>query len=125
MGQRQNKTDGLGERLRHLRTARGYSLRELAKAVGTSHRMIAYYEVQGGNPPADVLARLARALGVSSDELLGLKRARGRNGDVPESLRMMRRLRQVEKLPAKDRRSVLQLIDSLVTKEEALSRAHG
>jgi hypothetical protein len=36
----------------------------------------------------------------------------------------MRKLRQVEKLPLKDRRSVLQLIDALVEKE-ALKKAQG
>jgi transcriptional regulator with XRE-family HTH domain len=122
---RKKKDESFGERLRRLRSAKGYTEAELGQAVGTSHRMIAYYEIQGGNPPADVLVKLARALDVSADVLLGLaaeKRKPAASG--PEDLRLMRKLRQVKQLPARDRRSVLQLIDALVEREE-LRRKQG
>ena len=106
----------IGERLRRLRKAKGYTQVELGEAIGTSHRMIAYYEVQGGNPPADVVIKLAQALKVSADELLGLERTAKTKAD-PGDLRLLRKLRQVERLPAKDRRSVLRFIDALVEKE--------
>lgn len=44
---------------------------------------------------------------------------------VKDDLRLMRRLRQVKKLAPKERKSVLQLIDALVTQKEALHRAQG
>ena len=116
--------DTLGERLRRLRIERGYSLRELGKEVGTSHRMIAYYEIQGGNPPADVVVKLAKALSVSADSLLGLKNANRAAAAHPENVRLLRKLRQVEKLPLKDRRSVLQFIEALVERQ-ALKETHG
>ena len=98
---------------------------ELAKVVGTSHRMIAYYEIQGGNPPSDVVVNLARALGVTTDELLGVRTTkRAGSEQTPEDLRLLRRLRQVSKLPAKERRNVLQFIDALVDRE-TLKKANG
>jgi transcriptional regulator with XRE-family HTH domain len=122
---RKNPPEAIGDRLRDLRKARGFTQQELAEAIGTSQRMIAYYEAQGGNVSADVVAKLADVLKVSIDELV-----RGKNGKAartkvaPRDLRLMRKLRQVEKLPLKDRRSVLQLIDALVEKE-ALKKAQG
>jgi transcriptional regulator with XRE-family HTH domain len=122
---RKNPPEAIGDRLRDLRKARGFTQQELAEAIGTSQRMIAYYEAQGGNVSADVVAKLADVLKVSIDELV-----RGKNGKAartkvaPQDLRLMRKLRQVEKLPLKDRRSVLQLIDALVEKE-ALKKAQG
>lgn len=119
-----NAANTLGERLRRLRLEKGYSLRELASVVGTSHRMIAYYEIQGGNPPADVVVKLANALNVSADGLLGLKNASRSSQAQPENVRLLRKLRQVEKLPSKDRRSVLQFIDALVERQ-ALKETRG
>jgi len=119
------KNESFGERLRRLRVAKGYTESELGKVIGTSHRMIAYYEIQGGNPPADVLVKLARALDVSADELLGLEPLQAKKPDEEaENLRLLRHVKQVQKLPLKDRRNVLQLIDSLVEKA-TLKQAQG
>jgi hypothetical protein len=43
---------------------------------------------------------------------------------MPQSLRLVRKLHQIETLPSKERRSVLQYIDALVERQ-ALKRAHG
>lgn len=112
------KTDSeFGDRLRQLRKARGFTQTELGEAVGTSHRMIVYYEIQGGNPPADVVKKLARALDVSADELLGLRKLPKKKREAPSNVRLTRKLRRVEELPAADRRSVLRFIDALLEKE--------
>lgn len=87
--------------------------------------MIAYYEARGGNVSADLMAKLAKVLDVSIDDLLNGGDAPARKLQrAPQDLRLIRRLRQVEQLPAKDRRSVLQLIDALVERQ-ALKRAQG
>ena len=119
--------EALGERLRQLRKARGYTQVELAHAIGTSQRMIAYYEAQGGNVSADgspssPMPSASRS--TSSCAERAPRRLKLRPSKAPQDLRLMRKLRQVEKTPAKDRRSVLQLIDALVEKE-ALKRAQG
>jgi ribosome-binding protein aMBF1 (putative translation factor) len=66
--------ESFGERLERLRKAAGYSLRELAADVGISHRMLVYYEKHSENPPAHLLPQLAKVLGVSADQLLGLEK---------------------------------------------------
>jgi transcriptional regulator with XRE-family HTH domain len=107
----------LGAQLRRLRKAKGFTQTELGEAIGTSHRMIVYYEIQGGNPPADVVIKLARALDVSADELLGLGRPGKEKREAPANLRLMRKLRRVQELPPGDRQSVLRFIDALLEKE--------
>lgn len=109
--------DPFGARLRDLRKARGFTQAELAEAIGSSQRMIAYYETQGGTPAAPLLLKLARALSVKADELLGLKRDRRPDSAAPQDLRLWRKLKRVERLPASQRRTVVQLIDALVEGE--------
>jgi transcriptional regulator with XRE-family HTH domain len=87
--------------------------------------MIAYYEAQGGNVSADMMAKLANTLDVSVDHLLnGQKTPFKKQQQPPNDLRLMRKLRMVERLPAKDRRSVLQIIDVLLERQ-ALKQAHS
>ena len=64
-----------GQRLYALRTQRGFTQMELAKALGTTQRVISYYETKGELPPPDFLVTLVRTLGASADELLGCQRA--------------------------------------------------
>lgn len=81
--------------------------------------MVAYYETHSGTPAGPVLLKLAHALKVSPDELMGLKaEARTADSSSPQNLRLWRKLRRVEKLPPAQRRTVVQLIDALVEGEK-------
>jgi transcriptional regulator with XRE-family HTH domain len=61
-----------GPRLTALRQSRALTQTELAKLAGISQRMVAYYELESAQPPGALLVDFARALKVSTDELLGL-----------------------------------------------------
>ena len=60
---------------------------------------------------------LARALQVSTDELLGLRtpKIERLKEDDPESRRMWKRFQQVSSLPERDQKAVIRLINSLVS----------
>jgi transcriptional regulator with XRE-family HTH domain len=103
-----------GRRLARLRKEAGYSQRALAEEIGISYRMVAYYEAQTTHPPSGLLPTIADALGISVDQLLGHRPLRARK--APTNERLLRQLRQVEKLPPHARRSVLEHIDGLVAK---------
>ncbi len=60
----------LGSRVRHLRTARGWSLESLANASGVSRSMLSQIEREQANPTLAVTLRIARAFGLSLGELL-------------------------------------------------------
>jgi transcriptional regulator with XRE-family HTH domain len=86
----------------------------LAAEIGTTQRMLAYYEGQSDYPPVHLLPALATALGVSTDALLGvttLKRAKAPSG------RLHRRLAQLEQMPPKEKRQVLQVLDTFLERE--------
>lgn len=57
------------ERLKRLRTAKGWSTYELAEQAGIARSSVAHYELDRGTPMAAYLCQLARALGCSMDYL--------------------------------------------------------
>jgi transcriptional regulator with XRE-family HTH domain len=104
--------EGFGDRLTEIRQSRGMTQAELAKAVRVSRRVIAYYEHENAQPPGAMLVDLAKALRVSTDQLLGLKAPKEKKS--PRTARLLKRLQKVERLPATDRRVLLKMLDSLV-----------
>lgn len=101
-----------GKRLAGLRNEAGFTQKELADEIGATRRMIAYYETESDYPPTNMLAGLAAALQVSTDELLGI-RPHKTNTKQPDS-RLLRRLQQVEKLSSAKKRQVIQVIDTFI-----------
>jgi transcriptional regulator with XRE-family HTH domain len=104
--------EGFGVRLAELRQTRGLSQEELAGAVDVSRRVIAYYEAQSAQPPGALLVDLARALKVSTDELLGVKPISEKLS--PKTARLLKRLQRIEELPPADQRAVLKLVDAMI-----------
>ena len=62
---------GLGGRLRQVRTARGMSVRELARRAGCSASLVSQVERGVTTPSAGVVYSLANELGISLDYLFG------------------------------------------------------
>lgn len=118
-----------GKRLAALRKARGMTQIQLAKAAATTQRAISYYENEAGFPPAPAVMDLARALHVTTDELLGIKPVPREVSKFeqlysdPESRRLWKRFQQMAELPEKDQRAVIRLINSLSTVRALEARA--
>lgn len=111
---------GVGARLAELRKRAGYTQQELAEAVQTTQRMISYYETQAEPPPSTLLPELARVLGVSVDQLLGL--APLKKSRLPDS-RVLRRLQQIEALEPGEKRQVLQVLDAFIERGKLKKKA--
>ena len=103
-----------GVRLAQARRQSGLSQRALAKLVGISQRMIAYYEGESNYPPTHLLEPICRALKLSSDELLGLKDYKGEI--KPEDWKLWRRFKRAEKLSLHDKRALFSFLNALVAK---------
>lgn len=115
-------SSAFGERLTHFRTAQGLTQTQLAEMIGSSQRAISHYETVAEYPPTSVVIDLARALQVTTDELLGLKppkKAAPNGAQDPETKRLWKRLQQVRDLPEKDQRAVVRLLNSLVAARHA------
>lgn len=115
MPRKKNRESAFAHRLAAFRKARGLTQVQLSERTGVSQRAIASYESQGVVPPATIVVSLARGLGTTADELLGLKappRALRRITPTPPWLR--RRVQQLVALPERDRRAVFRLLNALI-----------
>jgi len=61
----------IGENIRKNRTRLGWTQTQLAERLGTSVQSVSRWESGGGYPDMELLPELARAFGVSVDELMG------------------------------------------------------
>jgi len=112
-----------GSRLLAARRARGMTQTQLAEAIGSTQKAISYYEATGGNPSADIITKIARAVGATSDDLLGLSDdTEGAEPDGTDERRVWKRFRQLMLLPEKDRRAVLRMLDSLSKAQQATTK---
>ena len=115
MKKRQPKSE-FGKRLAAYRKAKGLTQTELGKLVGVSYRVIAYYEGETQYPPTRHIVPLAKALGITTDELLGLK-ASDFDFD-PRKAALWRKLKIVESLPKTDQKAVLHYIKMISQNRE-------
>jgi len=118
--QKKNTSDikGFGRRLAAFRKAAGFTQEELASEIEVSRRMIAYYEGETQHPPTTILPRLSQALGVSIDELLNGDTRREAMKMRPMSNRLQRKLQELERLGAKEKRQALQLLDMFIERDQ-------
>lgn len=115
--------EGFGTRLARLRKAAGLTQTELGDKVGLSKRMVAYYESTEAQPPGPLLPDLVRALGVSLDQLLGVRPVKATTS--PRTARLINRLRRVEELRPADQRALLQYLDMLLDRSANARRRVG
>ena len=114
------KAPPFGERLSTLRTAHGLSQVDFAAKVGSTREMVNYYERRAKNPTADFVQKAAKILGVSVDELLGVKPLTPRKpGPASKLQQKIDRLRQ---LPETKQKLVLDLLDTVLQSEPARAR---
>jgi len=79
--------------------------------------MIAHYERVDAQPPGPILPDLARALGVSTDALLGVESMHEETD--PKTARFLKRLQRVQHVPPADQRALLKFLDALLDARKA------
>jgi transcriptional regulator with XRE-family HTH domain len=105
----------IGQRVARIRKERGYTQVELAGRIGTVQALVSDYETDRLRLSAEMATRFALALDVSTDELLHPK-AKKKNSRKP-SLKVMRRMEEIEKLPPRRQAFVLSALDSILRGE--------
>jgi transcriptional regulator with XRE-family HTH domain len=101
-----------GVRLALLRKRIGLSQEALAEKTGITRKQVSDYERGMSLMNHEMIIRFALALGVSSDEILGLSLI-----DIPQeapSLRYTRRIQELEKLPEQKIKAILKTLDDLI-----------
>lgn len=103
----------LGKRIAKLRKERGLTQVQLADKISIAQPVLSNYERGKLRPNHQVLTLLAKALQVSTDELLGLESTAR---SAPLNRRLFRRLKAIEKLPKRDQEALLRTIDAFIGK---------
>lgn len=108
---------GISERIKDLRTAKKLTQTDLAKIVGLTYIQIGRYETGKSAPSADVLNKMADALGTTTDYLMN-----GSDNDVVSAQltdkELLNQFKEVEKLGQEDKHLVKTFIDAFLTKRK-------
>jgi transcriptional regulator with XRE-family HTH domain len=108
--------DTFGSRLKELRKGRGLSQVELARRLGLHQSLISQYECGYLRLHGALLVRLAQALETTPDEILTAASRTAATAEPPIDRRFLRRLKQVEKLSAHQKKLLLGTIDAFLSK---------
>jgi len=102
----------LGERIAQLRKEQGLTQQQLADAIGTTQQQVASYEVARLRVPVSMLPRLARALGVSLEVLVGEdQRPAAKRGPTPK---LQQQLERLSALPKPKQRAVMEVLEAML-----------
>jgi transcriptional regulator with XRE-family HTH domain len=104
-------SETVGQRIARFRKKRGLTQAQLGKSIGIAQRLVSDYETGRARLFDEMVARVALALRVSTDELLGIKDS---HVEPQASVRVMRRIQQLEDLPAARKKTILRTIDDLI-----------
>jgi len=99
----------IGQRIAYYRKKKGLTQKELSDKVGIERSLITNYEIGRVRIYDDMIIKIAIALNISSDSLLGLKDSISKN-DTP-SLKIIKRLKRIENLPLNQQKTILRNID--------------
>ncbi len=117
----------IGKRISRIRKTQGLTQEEMAGKIGITQSLYSAYERGRLRLSAEMAAQVANALGVTSDEILGLSSPKEK---ISLDLRLLRRLKKIEALPVHKRRALISSIDMFLKgagdgKEEPLAADTG
>lgn len=101
----------LGLRIAALRNDRGLTQAQLAETLGVSQQQMLSFEKGRRRIAVATLPKLARALGVSIEELVGAGSRPGKRGPAP---RLQHQLERLQQLPRSKQRFVSEFIDTIL-----------
>ena len=114
MGRKTHKTrPKQGQRLSELRKASGLSQYQLASRIGVTQSSVGYWEMSEKPPRAEILPKLAHALGVTVEELLNSK---SKNEALPVLKGKARKLFvEISQMPRSQQEKICSILEPYVT----------
>ena len=103
----------IGSRIRALREQRRLTQAELATTLGTHQANVSQIERGIRGLTLQQTVKLARALHISPDKLLGVGKDDGKPV-APRNEKLMRRVRRVEQLPREQQEAVVKILDGFL-----------
>lgn len=113
-----NDVNILGKNLRKLRKEKGYTQAQLAEISGVSRRVIVHYENYIKKPVFENVKKIAEALEISMDDLVGKFESERTKKHEDVSYKIMKKVRVIEKLPTRDQNTIFSLINSMAEKNK-------
>lgn len=103
----------IGRRISRIRERRGLTQVELAKKLGIDQSLLSRYERGVLRLHGLLVVDFAKALHVSTDEILGLRESK-ENGLLTDR-RLLRRLQKMEDLSRRDKQALVRTIDGFLS----------
>jgi transcriptional regulator with XRE-family HTH domain len=108
----------IGSRIARLRREKGLTQAEVARELEVSQPVVSDYENDVIKLSGETIVQLAKVLGASADEILGLEKpARVARGAV-KNRRLLRQLQSIDRLPKRDQEALARTIDAFLTKAQ-------
>jgi len=102
--------ESFGQRLCRIRKMRDMTQQELADLSGISKRALCSYECDQREAPSHNLPAISEHLGVTVDELLGLKPIEDRP-QLKVTRRWLQKFLQIDQLTERKQRAIMQVLD--------------
>ncbi len=109
----------LGRRVVELRKARGLTQVEMAERLGTTQSFVSKYEGGELRLHGVLILKLAAALRVSTDELLGFAGKEPAVKPAVKDRRLWRRITAIDRLSKRDRAALVRTIDAFLSKGQS------
>jgi len=98
----------LGSTITRLRKEKGLSREDLGADAGTSGAVIGRYERNEITPSVEIANRIAKALDVSLDYLVG------NNSIIVKDKKILKRMEAIANMPADEQQQIFNVIDALL-----------
>jgi transcriptional regulator with XRE-family HTH domain len=102
----------LGKRILELRKEKGLTREKLGKTIGTSGAIIGRYERNERTPSVEIARKMADALGVSLDYLVG-------NTEFLLDTDVIKKIQDIQKLPKEDKQHLFYVLDNILQNVKA------
>jgi transcriptional regulator with XRE-family HTH domain len=106
--------ESLGQCLARLRKERAWTQKQIADGTGFIQELDSNYETDKLRLNADMILRIAEVIEVSTDELLRGGKARPAAAKKQPSIKLVRRMEQIEALPLYEQRALLTTIEKFL-----------
>jgi len=113
----------LGQKLKQLRSEKGWSQDEFAFHAQIDGRQVSRYENDKVVPSVEVIIKMAKAFNVCIDFLL-IDEAPKKPLEAPHS-KLAERILEIDDLSEEDEKSLLHLVDAIVAKNKLKALAKG
>ena len=95
------------KKLNNIRTEKNITREKLGKMIGTSGAIIGKYEREERTPSVEIARKIAAALEVSLDFLVG-------NTDLRLDTDVLEKIQKIQQLPTEDRNHLFYLVDNIL-----------